>query len=136
MPRARRFAAFVDAYGVAFARAYGVAFAIALGAVACSNTNTESNGSPRECKLDADCGDHAYCTPAHVCRTDCYSDVECLGPSATVQCTSHGQCIDTTGDTGVLDASFEDAPVDDAKSETGDAKASDAKDSGATEGGP
>jgi hypothetical protein len=113
-----------------------VRFGAVIGAAACSNSNPESNGSPRACQLDAECGDHAYCTQAHVCRTDCYTDVECIGPGTAVQCTSHGQCIDTTGDTGVVDA-----PIDDAKDETiDDAKSSDtkddAKDTGAGEGGP
>ena len=121
MPRART-----------LALAPWVAFVVA----ACSNANPESNGSPRACQIDADCGDHAYCTSAHVCRTDCYTDVECYGPGTDVQCTSHGQCIDTTGDTGVGDAPLDDAgdetPSDDAK--PSDAK-TDAKDA-AGEGGP
>ena len=100
--------------------------------VACSNANPETNGSPRACQLDAECGDHAYCTQAHVCRTDCYTDVECYGPGTDVQCTSHGQCIDTTGDTGVIDDATGETPVDDADH---DAKTA-AKDAGAGEGGP
>jgi hypothetical protein len=101
--------------------------------VACSNSNPETNGSPRACQLDAECGDHAYCTQAHVCRTDCYSDVECLGPGTTVQCTSHGQCIDTTGDTGVASDAPADETIDDAM--PSDAK-TDGKDDAGGEGGP
>ena len=117
-------------------RARTLALLLALVVVACSNSNPESNGSPRACQVDADCGAQAYCTPAHVCRTDCFTDVECSGPPTTVQCTAHGQCIDTTGDTGAPDTSTDDAGDetigDDAKPT--DAK-SDAKDA-AGEGGP
>jgi len=85
--------------------------------VGCSSSSDAANGSPSTCTVDADCGDHAYCSAAKVCRTDCFTDVECYGPSTDVQCTSHGQCIETGNDGAVLDDGLGDAtdeaPVDD-----------------------
>jgi len=81
---------------------------------ACSSSSADAS-TPRACKLDDDCGKGAYCTAANVCRTDCFDDVDCFGATTEVQCNVHGQCIDTSGDTGPLP----DVPVDET---SGDAK--------------
>jgi hypothetical protein len=67
---------------------------VALVYAGCS-APSEPTGAPRTCDKDLDCGSRQYCTVARLCRTDCYVDADCLGPTTTAQCNTHGRCVDT-----------------------------------------
>lgn len=85
----------------------------ALGALGCSANAGASDAGPRTCLRDFDCGDHHYCSEGSVCRTDCFVDLDCLGPTKTAQCNAQGRCIETD-----LDAMAPDTAVA-APSDTG-----------------
>ena len=69
--------------------------ALLLSVVAACSTPADPTGALRRCAKDLDCGSRQYCTEARVCRTDCYADADCLGPTTTAQCNTHGRCVDT-----------------------------------------
>ena len=71
---------------------------------------TKPTGAPRKCDKDLDCGSRQYCTAARLCRTDCYTDADCLGPTTTAQCNSHGRCIETVEPPADAEPPPEDAP--------------------------
>jgi hypothetical protein len=111
--------------------------ACALGA--CS-TPPEPTGVQRTCDKDIECGSKQYCTVARLCRTDCYTDSDCLGPTTTAQCNTHGRCIDTV-DSSDAAPPDEDASKTDGKpsldgASTVDGDGIDAFDGGAGGGGP
>ena len=68
---------------------------LALSMLACSEPAAPSGGAPTACKVDGDCGNGRYCSPANVCRRDCYIDAHCYGPTTTAQCNAQGKCIET-----------------------------------------
>lgn len=86
---------------------------LAVAATACASSDDQGSG-PRRCARDLDCGDHHYCSEAAVCRTDCFVDVDCYGPTKTAQCNSHGRCVETD-----LDATPADVETPEAAAEPG-----------------
>lgn len=54
-------------------------------------------GTPRRCAKDADCSAQQYCTDAKICRTDCFTDDDCIravsSPAGPDQCNAHGRCV-------------------------------------------
>lgn len=101
------------------------AFAALL--AACS-TPADPEGALRTCSKDLDCGNQQYCTIASICRTDCFTDADCLGPTTTAQCNTHGRCIDSVEPSDT-------APPDEDASST-DASGLDGAPDGGDEAGP
>src|SRR4051794_6630335 len=96
-------------------------FLVTLAALCACSTPAEPTGSQRTCEKDLECGSHAYCTVAHLCRTDCYSDTDCLGPTTTAQCNTHGRCVETVEpevDSGPEDTAKPDGAGADADAST------------------
>lgn len=87
-----------------------VAAMAALSVSACGASDDAADAGPRTCERDLDCGAHHYCSDAHVCRTDCFVDADCIGPTKTAQCNAQGRCVETD-----LDA----MPADTAPAEVG-----------------
>jgi hypothetical protein len=79
----------------------------AAGVSGCGSSADANDAGPRTCLRDLDCGDHRYCSAGSICRTDCFVDTDCLGPTKTAQCNAQGRCVETD-----LDAMAPDAPED------------------------
>src|SRR5438045_2777975 len=48
----------------------------------------------RTCAHDVDCENGKICTSANICRTDCFSSIDCLGGETRLVCSPRGRCID------------------------------------------
>jgi hypothetical protein len=79
----------------ALAIALPIAALASASTAACGSSDDGADAGPRTCARDLDCGDHHYCSEANVCRTDCYVDADCLGPTKTAQCNAQGRCVET-----------------------------------------
>lgn len=103
------------AASAAFASLEGGALGVGLATGAafvsgCGASADTTDAGPRTCLHDLDCGDHHYCSEGSVCRTDCFVDLDCLGPTKTAQCNAQGRCIETDLDAIAPDTAA--APID------------------------
>lgn len=87
--------------------AWSILVALAA-ASACGSTASSPATQPTPCTDDLDCGPQRFCTDAQICRTDCFTDADCLGVGAGAECNAHGRCVAPVDESGVADAgSFE-----------------------------
>jgi hypothetical protein len=80
-----------------------VAFALAC-ASACGSGASSPAPEPTPCTDDLDCGPQRFCTDAQICRTDCFTDADCIGLGAGAECNAHGRCISGVDEAGMDEA--------------------------------